>query len=176
MVNLTKATMGDFDAIIAFYDEVMERTPNIYEYALWKKDKHPTADGIKAYIDEGSLYLYKENGSIVGAMAFPMYQGEDYHPVEWVFPLKDDEVAVIHIFAVHPDCQGKGIGARMVKAAIELARKNGRKNVRLDTLASNLPAQHLYKSLGFQFRGQQHLYAENTQWTDFYYFEYGYLL
>ena len=25
--------------------------------------------------------------------------------------------------------------------------------------------------LGFEYRGQQHLYAENTGWTDFYFFE-----
>ena len=24
----------------------------------------------------------------------------------------------------------------------------------------------------FEYRGQQHLYAENTGWTDFYFFEY----
>lgn len=172
MINLIPATIDEFDSILAFYDDVMDRTPNIYEYALWQKGKHPTAEGLKAYIEEGSLYLYKEDGVIVGAMAFPMYQGEDYHPVQWALPLKDNEVAVIHIFAVHPDWQGRGVGSQMVKAAIEMAREKGRNTVRLDTLASNLPAQHLYKSLGFQFRGQQYLYAENTHWTDFYYFEY----
>lgn len=172
MINLIPATLDEFDSVVAFYDDVMERTPNVYQYALWQTGKHPTADGIRAYIKEGSLYLYKEDGKIVGAMAFPMYQGEDYHPVEWARPLKDDEVAVLHIFAVSPDMQGKGIGAQMVKAAIELAREKGRDTVRLDTLATNLPAQHLYTSLGFQFRGQQHRLAENTIWTDFYYYEY----
>jgi len=172
MINLIPATKEEFDSVIAFYDDVMERTPNVYQYALWQKGKHPTADGLKAYIEEGSLYLYKEDGQIVGAMAFPMYQGKDYHPVQWALPLKDNEVAVIHIFAINPDWQGKGIGRQMVKAAIELAREKGRTTIRLETLAANLPAQRLYKSLGFQFRGQQHLLAENTIWTDFYYFEY----
>ena len=172
MINLIPATLEEFDSVVAFYDDVMERTPKVYEYALWKKGKHPTEDGLKSYIEEGSLYLYKEDEVIVGAMGFPMYQGEDYHPVNWSLPLKDDEVAVIHIFAINPDWQGKGIGGQMVKAAIELAKKNGRNTVRLDTLATNLPAQHLYESLGFQFRGQQHRLAENTIWTDFYYYEY----
>ena len=30
----------------------------------------------------------------------------------------------------------------------------------------------IYKSLGFEYHGKQHLYAENTGWTDFYFFEY----
>ena len=31
----------------------------------------------------------------------------------------------------------------------------------------------LNRALGFEYRGQQHLYAENTGWTDFYFSEYG---
>lgn len=171
-MNLTKATMEQLDAIMAFYDDVMERTPHIFEYALWQKGKHPTADGIRAYIAEGCLYLYMEDGVIISALALTPYQGKDYHAIAWKRQLRDDEVAVLHTFAVSPDCQGKGIGAQVVLAAIDLARKSGKKSVRLDTLAVNIPSQALYKKLGFQFRGQQHLYAENTRWTDFYYFEY----
>ena len=43
--------------------------------------------------------------------------------------------------------------------------------IRLDTLASNIPAQHMYEKLGFEYRGKQNLYAENTGWTDFLYYE-----
>ena len=45
------------------------------------------------------------------------------------------------------------------------------KAIRLDALASNTPAHKIYKALGFEYRGKQHLYAENTGWTDFYFFE-----
>lgn len=55
---------------------------------------------------------------------------------------------------------------------ISLARQNVKKAVRLDTLASNIPAQHMYTKLGFLYRGKQTLYAENTGWTDFLYYEF----
>jgi hypothetical protein len=29
------------------------------------------------------MYLYKEDGAIVGAMAITMYQGKDYHAIDW---------------------------------------------------------------------------------------------
>ena len=45
--------------------------------------KHPTAEGIKAFIQAGSLYLGKEGETIVGAMAVSMCQGEDYHAIGW---------------------------------------------------------------------------------------------
>ncbi|MBR4919919.1 MAG: GNAT family N-acetyltransferase [Prevotella sp.] len=109
-MKLNRATIEDFEPIIVFYDDVIERTPDIKLYARWQKRKHPTLDGIKAYIEEGNMYTYKENDVIVGAMAVTMYQGEDYHAIEWSQQVEDDKVAVIHILAVSPDVQGKGIG------------------------------------------------------------------
>ena len=169
---LELATQKDFDAIIAFYDDVTARTPEMATYARWQKGKHPTVEGIRAYIDEGSMYLYRENGIIVGAMAVTMYQGEDYHAIDWVQQVVDDQVTVIHILAVSPDSQGKGIGSEMIREAIRLAKKKGMQAIRLDALASNTPAHRLYERLGFEYRGKQHLFAENTGWTDFYFFEY----
>lgn len=174
MSSLEKATLEDFDAVIAFYDQVIDHTPEIELHARWKKEAHPTKKGLKAYIQEGSLYLYREEGAIIGAMALPMYQGEDYHAVDWSVKLPDDQVASLHILGVRPDRQGKGIASEMVRGAIELAKSNGKKAVRLDTLDCNTPAQRLYQSLGFEYRGKQHLYAENTAWIDFFFFEYNF--
>ena len=171
-MRLELATQNDFDAIIAFYDDVTERTSEMATYARWSKGKHPTIEGIRAYINEGSMYIYHERGVIVGAMAVTMYQGEDYHTIEWSQQVPDEKVAVIHILAVSPDAQGKGIGSEMIREAIRLAQINGMQAVRLDALASNTPAHKIYERLGFEYRGKQHLYAENTGWTDFYFFEY----
>ena len=169
---LNRATIEEFESIIAFYNDVTDRTPDMERFARWIKGLHPTNDGIRAYIEEGSIYLYKENDAIVGAMAVTMYQGVDYHAIEWSQQVEDNEAAVIHILAVSPDAQGKGIGSEMIREAIRLAHANGMKAIRLDALASNTPAHKIYKTLGFEYRGKQHLYAENTGWTDFYFFEY----
>ena len=171
-MRLDVATQNDFDAIIAFYDDVTERTPEMATYARWSKGKHPTVEGIRTYINEGSMYLYRENDAIIGAMAVTMYQGEDYHAIDWSQQVTDNKVAVIHILAVNPDSQGTGIGSEMIRETIRLAHTNGMKAIRLDALASNTPAHKIYNSLGFEHRGQQNLYAENTGWTDFYFFEY----
>ena len=117
------------------------------------------------------MYIYREQGVIVGAMAVTMYQGEDYHAIDWSQQVADEEVAVIHILAVSPDSQGKGIGSEMIREVIRLAQNKGMQAIRLDALASNTPAHRLYERLDFEYRGKQHLYAENTGWTDFYFFE-----
>ena len=171
-MRLELATQKDYDAIIAFYDDVTERTPDMAVYARWSKGNHPTVEGLRTYVDEGSMYLYREGSTIVGAMALTMYQGEDYHAIQWSRQVADDEVAVIHILAVSPDRQGTGIGSEMIRDAIRLAQSRGMKAVRLDALASNTPAHKLYERLGFEYRGTQHLYAENTGWMDFLFFEF----
>ena len=58
-MELNRATIEEFESIIAFYDDVTDRTPEMELYARWQKGKHPTHDGIRAYIEEGSMYLYK---------------------------------------------------------------------------------------------------------------------
>ena len=171
-MKLKQATLADFESVQAFYGDVMDRTPGIARYARWQKGKHPTSEGIKTFIEEGSMYLRREKGVIIGAMALSMRQGEEYHAVAWSRNAADDEVAVIHLLAVSPDRQSTGIGSEMVLEAIQLAKTQGMKAIRLDALASNTPAHRLYERLGFVNRGVQHLYAENTGWTDFFFFEY----
>ena len=170
-MKIELATIQEYESVIAFYDDVTARTPEMAVYARWSKGKHPTEEGIRAYIDEGSMYVYKEGGEIIAAMAVTMYQGEDYHAIEWNQQVADNKVAVIHILAVSPGKQGEGIGSKMIREAIHLAKANGMQAIRLDALASNSPAHKLYERLGCEYRGQQHLYAENTGWTDFYFFE-----
>ena len=171
-IQLEKATPEAFDAVIAFYDDVIKNTPGIELTARWRKGAHPTEEGLRNLLEEGDLYVCRENGLIVGAMAFPMRQGDDYHAVAWKENLPDDQVATVHILGVRPACQGTGIASAIIREAIALARSKGMKAVRLDTLASNTPAQHLYESLGFEFRGKQYQYAENTGWTDFFFYEF----
>ncbi len=51
---------------------------------------------------------------------------------------------------VLPEHRELGVGKRLVEVVIEEARKLGYARMRLDTLASMIQAQTLYKSLGFE--------------------------
>ena len=77
----------------------------------------------------------------------------------------------LHLLGILPRYQGAGVGRAMMRKALDMAAEGGMKAFRLDTLASNIPAQRFYESLGFVFCGKQHWYAENTGWTDFYLYE-----
>ena len=171
-MELQQATLTDYQALLTFYDDVIERTPGIERYAQWRKGIHPTAEDILAPIREGIMYLHREQDSIAGAVVVTLNQGKDYHAIDWQQKVADDEVAVIHLVAVSPDKQGAGLGAQMVRSAIELARAKGMKAIRLETTASNTPAHRFYERLGFRYRGQQLINTGNNGWLDFFYFEY----
>lgn len=57
---------------------------------------------------------------------------------------------VIHLLLVRPSMAGKGIASSLVRYAVELARNDSCKVLRLDTGSQNIPAISLYKKLGFQ--------------------------
>lgn len=161
----------DFAAVREKYIEVIEHTKDMSIHARWIYGKHPTDAMIQAYIDRQEMYLFMDGQNVAGMIAVTMYQGEDYHEIPWSQNLKDDEAASLHILAVVPEYQGKGISKKMMEEIILLVRKNGKKALRLDVLASNVPAQRMYERLGFEYCGKQNLYAENTGWTDFLYYE-----
>ena len=171
-MNFRRAKETDFDRITAFYRYAIEHTPGMAENVRWVYGQHPTDAMILGYLSQGAMVLLEDEHSIIGAMAVTMSQGEDYHATRWGVDAADDEVAVVHILCVHPDYQKQGLGKKLVQESILLARSAQKKAVRLDALSSNTPAHRMYQALGFIYRGKQHLYADNTGWTDFLFFEY----
>lgn len=143
-MKLQRALMDDFICKRDFYDDVVTGTVGMDKHARWKQGSHPTDETIRDYIGNGNMYMCMDGIQLIGAMAIPMEQGEDYHPVNWDVEAADNEVATLHIFAVAPECQGRGLGKQMIRMAMDMARDNGMKAFRLDTLASNIPAQKMY--------------------------------
>lgn len=169
---MRKAKMADYEQLTLFYKYVIDYTENMNVYTKWVYGQHPTDEMIRDYIKQDAMYVLEENGTILASVAVTMSQGEDYHNIAWANDLQDDEVAVVHILCVNPDYQKQKIGKYVVKECIRLAEKEDKKAVRLDALECNKPAHKLYESIGFEYRGKHNWYAENTGWTDFYFFEY----
>lgn len=71
-----------------------------------------------------------------------------------------DDVQVNNI-AVHPDFRGQGIGESVMKFVLEKVRRGGGVFVSLEVRASNIPAQTLYRKLGFDILGLRKGYYTN---------------
>lgn len=68
------------------------------------------------------------------------------------FLLLTDQVAGVGPITVAPDFQGRGVGRRLMEAALDYARALGFRSVRLMQDSYNLASLSLYASLGFDVR------------------------
>ena len=80
-------------------------------------------------------------------------------------------MSVIHLLAVSPNHQGCGIARNIMHSAIDIAKSNNSKAVRLDALSCNTPAHRLYQSIGFEKISICNWYTDNVGNAEFYLFE-----
>lgn len=66
----------------------------------------------------------------------------------WASQASDGE-AVVRLLAVPPSARGRGVGMALVRAAVEAARHDGCRLVRLSTQDDMLAAMRLYERAGF---------------------------
>ena len=148
-MELFQAGEQDFLGLQEFYKNLIAKTPGMRQYCPWEYGVYPTDALLREHIANGDLYYMERNGVILSALVLLPYQEENYtwdNP--WGAALEDDQVATVHMLGVNPEIQGQGIAHQAVKAAIQKARKMGKKAVRLDALSCNLPAQKLYRQPG----------------------------
>lgn len=147
---IRKAVIADLDSIEEAYEEHFEYEKKHGAYTVFRKGIYPTrADAEKALKDD-SLYVYLEQGTVLGSMIVDQRQPEEYKNIAWTCHVPDGAVNVIHLLMVRPCAAGKGIGSALVKFALDLARGRHCAAVRLDTGEQNAPAVCLYKKMGFQ--------------------------
>lgn len=160
--NFTKADLGGLnlgfrcarqdekEKVIKFYDFVIE-VNNVSEYNLrWKKDVHPSHQLLNTSVDNNELFIYEEDGEILGALVMNKSYNESYDKVTWGTDSKD--VGIIHVLATRPDCFGKGVATKLLSGLKNHAKETGLKAVRLDVFKINTPAINLYNKMGFVFR------------------------
>ncbi len=72
-------------------------------------------------------------------------------------------VARLYSIAVDPGLHGRGVGRRLVEAAIDLARRRGAAILRLEVRVDNAAAIALYRGLGFHdFAMRRDYYDDGT--------------
>lgn len=117
-------------------------------YEMWPEF---TSELIEKEIKENRHFKIIHNKEIVCVLSV---QYND--PVIW--KEKDIDPAIyLHRIAVNPNHKGNRMMERIRDWAIEHAKKNGKKFVRMDTWGNNLKIRDYYISCGFIYIGQQQL-------------------
>lgn len=171
LLFLKRCEDHDIDRISKFYQYVSENTENMDRFGKWIYGLHPTKEQIEFYIKSGFMYSFEKSGEILGTVAITPFQGTEYQNIDWQIACQNNEVSVVHLLAVNPDHQGCSIAKKIMRNAIDIAKNNNSKSLRLDALSCNIPAHRLYQSIGFEKRGVCNWDTDNVGNAEFYLFE-----
>src|SRR5262245_14487558 len=89
-----------------------------------------------------AVLVAEERGDVVG-YAYVGVEDRDYMSLR-------GPAGVLHDVVVDPAHRGRGIGRKLVDAALEFLRQHGAPQVVLSTAESNEAAQHLFAGAGFR--------------------------
>lgn len=160
------------DAVLAMYHGLIDEMRDSPYRPTWKKGAYPTLEGLRAAAREGALFAAEEDSGFVGAFVRSRVQDRGYARIPWGVDAPEDKVSVLHLLAVSPRCQGRGVGRALLRKALEISREAGDLAVRLDSLPWNEPARRLYEGAGFQFRGEKELSYPGSEGIAFRLYEY----
>lgn len=145
-----KGTAADLDGVEQSYEEFFDHEEAHGPWTVWKRGVYPTRQTAQRSLENGTLYLLEEAGEILASVTLDRTQPKEYAQIPWDCPAGEGEALVIHTLCVRPSRAGQGLGTQMVRHAMEEARRQGCKAIRLDTGAQNKPAVGLYTKLGFR--------------------------
>ena len=142
-MTIRQAMPEEYLQVLDFYYSVSEAMAACPNRPTWRRGIYPVVDDLK--------------------------QGNGYDTGEWA--LKTDKVAVIHLLAVSPKHQGKGIAWKLLTHARDSVH-DWAEVIRLDTLVNNTPAKRLYEGFGFHKAGDMEVEYESVGIKQFTLYEY----
>ncbi len=146
-----KAIQNDIDAIEQFYYEVNAHLESTINYPGWKTGEYPARRDAEVALKDDSLFVALIGDEIVGSFILNHIYPDEYNQVKWLSNYKDEEIYIMHTFAVSSKYLKRCIGENMLRWSEEYAKKQGIKTLRLDCVDNNSPANKLYSKCDFQY-------------------------
>ena len=146
---IRRAEQNDIDAIAGIYRHIHEKEKQNLLTTGWIADVYPVRETAQVALERGDLFVYEEEGSVLGAAIINHVQVDVYAEGNWRRKADDREVMVLHTLVVEPSAGHRGIGRKFVDFYESFARENGCPELRMDTNEINVVARSFYKKLGF---------------------------
>lgn len=151
----------EIEKLYVFYSDIIDQQKADKYGPCWTKDVYPSKEELKKHLQEDLFYVLETEERFAGAGCISLHEEENYLHVPWSHELKENEIAVLHLFAIHPDFRRKGLGEKLLKRIIE-DNSDRVKAIHLDVVQGNEPALKLYKKAGFHSIGLHEVYYEDT--------------
>lgn len=173
MLEVRKATAADADTVIAFYTRMIDEMVGTDFDILWKHDEHPSRAFLRESVERGRLHMgIAEDGCMACGLVIDHEQAPGYEDVPWEVDAPLDRIGIVHAVATLPAYHGRGFATALMERAIEAARGEGLRALRLDTFVDNVRSHGLYGKLGFINHGAHPVYYDDLGTVDLDLFEY----
>lgn len=149
--NIQHGTTKDVDELENLFNDLIDNLNANTNYPGWVKGIYPTRETAIHGIEQNNLFVLKVDGKIAGTITLNHEPEAVYENAKWLIDAKDNEVIVIHTFAVHPDFKNQGIAYKLMEFAKEYSMEHKMKSIRLDVTIQNKPAISLYEKCGYRY-------------------------
>jgi len=149
-IMIRPANWNDLEAIENSYNEHFQYELEHGAFTVFKKNVYPTRKDAEKAIQNNSLYVFTKEKELYGSIIIDDIQPSEYENICWKMQCDDKEIMVIHLLMVRPSMSGNGVASSLIEYAVELAKQNSCKVLRLDTGSQNIPAVSLYRKMGFE--------------------------
>lgn len=160
-MDFRRAKKEELAELWRFYGEVCAAQSQSPFSPSWHIGIYPAKTDLQMHIQSGEMQLCRSGDDILAAASLTGRDDPLYADAIWRSDANGEDVAVIHLFAVHPSYRRKGISDRMLTYLISLARQAGKRVLRLDVVTGNLPAERLYQKHGFLFAEERKVFYED---------------
>ncbi|MBR2474141.1 MAG: GNAT family N-acetyltransferase [Clostridia bacterium] len=148
-----KATMLDISAVVAIYDGA-RRILRESGIPQWQEGV-PGRESFITDVQDGVAYVLEDEGKVIATVQ--IIDSEPYYDKISDGVWTENSAMVAHRVAVSNECRKKGVGSAILSYAEELAKKNGKKALRLDTHELNYRMRGMLEKNGYIAVGTVHM-------------------
>ncbi|MCQ2431626.1 MAG: GNAT family N-acetyltransferase [Clostridia bacterium] len=152
-----KTTEPDIPAVLSLYEGARE-TMHARGIDQWTNG-YPAESDLRADMEAGYAYVLADEDDTPAATCAVLHDGEiTYNEIDgkWLTDSPTGKACTytaIHRVAADKNRRGQGLASRMIEAATELARAEGKISLRIDTHRDNIPMQRMLARNGFTHCG-----------------------
>jgi RimJ/RimL family protein N-acetyltransferase len=139
-IQVRQLTLIDLESFRDLRLESLRQNPEAFSSTLDTEKDQPLSK-YSGWLTESTVFGAFENSRLVGTASFTVVPGR-----------KESHKGLLRAMYVSPAARRSGAGRRLAQAIIQLARHQV-EQLHLVVVSDNLPALHLYQSLGFQQYG-----------------------
>ncbi len=140
---IQNSTPADLNTMLALYDSAIEHQKKVFTKHWQPFDRQM----IEREIQEKRQWKMIVDGQVVCIFCITYND-----PIIWKEKDKDPAI-YLHRIVTHPDHRGKFFVKDIIAWALEFARRNGKKFIRMDTFGDNQKLIDYYVACGFNFLG-----------------------